>query len=562
MLLQRLRSIFNRPLHLWLCLWFAVTLLYLPAWKGGYQQDFQGWLQIYEELPFWQLLNRQFAAVNSFYHLTQLQLFLLTKAFGVNQLPWFLLFTALHALVGTTLYRLCRNIFQDLNLANAAWVAATGTLLALLNPSMTEVVVWKAAYHYHIAMLGVLWMLIWARHYMLTGERKWIWRSLLLLLALTFTLEIWYTIPALVFLLVLAYWRADIITKEQMLKAFRLLLAPQLGIFILHLVAYRTVYGKWLAHSAFTSTGDDNLFIIAGRFWSYEWHLLGMGRFFPHEYRQYVYNHFGGYWGGMLAILFIACLTEWTWLRYHKWSPSGKAAALLGAWALVALVLVLHFIPPDILLVANDRYLYFTAFFQWMLVALCIAQLFRSKLLARNITFGAVLLICLGFTAKLVMVWRHSTKVFWAVQDKFIWKDAPVVLILNMPCTYNGVGIITGSPVSELSDHLRVFKKGKPAGQVYDVSSYNMQHPWDGANVVVQDSSHLHVTLNQWGSWWWLRGFGAQDRSTDLFDLHFIDGGHDYMLTLKQRPPGMVILFQQGQEWRVVDMSRIGQEQR
>jgi hypothetical protein len=126
---------------------------------------------------------------------------------------------------------------------------------------------------------------------------------------------------------------------------------------------------------------------------------------------------------------------------------------------------------------------------------------------------------------------------------------------------YNGIGIIRGSDTSELPAHLYNSGRDVPKGQVRDISSYNMNHPWDGAHVVVEDSTHLHVTLSQWGSWWQLNGLGALDRSNALFDLHFIDPGHDYRLTLKQRPPGMVILYQQGLEWRVVDMNKIGVEQ-
>lgn len=561
--LRRLHQrIAARPLYLWALLWAAVTALYLPVWKGGFQQDFQGWLQLYHDSAFADVINRSGIPVHSFYQLTQLQLYGLTKLFGVHPVPWFLLFTALHALNGVLLYRLCRAVFSDLHITAASWIAAVGTLLVLFNPSMTEVVLWKAAYHYLIAIQGVLWSLLWARQYLLTGAMKWALRCMLLLMALAFTLEIWYTIPALVLLLATAYWRASIISGDRLRAATARLIAPLLVVFALHLITYRITYGTWLAHTAYTSAGDDSPFLVAGRIWSYEWHLLGFGRFFPGSIRHAFYEKIGSYWGGALVIGILLVLAEVAWRRFPKSKPELCAAALLGAWSLVGLAIILHFIPPDIQLVGNDRYLYLTAFFQWMLVALVVASAFRRSHKVRNAIAGLLLLVCLGFTAKLIMEWRRSTKIFWAVQDKFVWKDAPLVLILNMPATYNGIGIIRGSDTSELTNHLRVFGKGALKGRIYDVSSYNMQHPWDGATVVVQDSIHLHVTLNQWGSWWQQAGLGAVDRSNALFDLHFTDPGHDYELTLKGRPPGMVILYQQGEEWRKVDMNQIGVEQR
>lgn len=557
---QKLQRIHERPWLLWLLLWLAVMLLYVPAWKGGFQQDFQGWLELYHHSTFWGMLNREGIPVHSFYQVTQLQLYILTKLFGVHPVPWFLLFTALHALNGTLLYRLVRAVLSDFQLANAEWVALAGTLLVLFNPSMTEVVIWKAAYHYLIAVQGILWILWWARKYLLNREPKWVWGSILLLVILAFTLELWYTIPLLVGLMIIAYYRAGIINKGQFRSSLTKLFLPLAAVLLLHLLIYRLTYGTWFAHTAFTSPGDDSMIYVAARLWGYEWHLLGFGRFSPHELRELVYKKTGYTKGGLLAIALVAILAEWSWRSYPRWKGGMRAIALFGGWSLISIVIILHYLPADLFVVSNDRYLYLSAFFQWTLVAIVLAVLFRNVWL-RRIAFAVVLLACLGFTAYLVREWRHSTKVFRAVQDKFIWKDAPVVLILNMPSMYNGIGIIRGSDTSELPWHLANFGRSVPKGQVRDVSSYNMLHSWDGAHVVVEDSIHLHVSLNQWGSWWQLNGLGALDRSNALFDLHFIDPGHDYRLTLKQQPPGMVILYQQGLEWRVVDMNKIGVEQ-
>jgi hypothetical protein len=558
---QRLQRLSERPLYLWLALWLVIALLYLPAWKAGFQQDFQGWLQLYRDSTFAQMLNREGIPVHSFYQLTQLQLYIITKLFGTHFILWFLLFTALHALNGATLYRLARCVMEDFAVANAPWIALSGTLLVLLNPSMTEVVVWKAAYHYLIAVQAILRMLLWARHYILHKQARWIWYSLMLLAALVFTLELWYTIPVLVALMALAYRRAGLITKDHFrVSLFRLTL-PQFGIFIAYLLAYRFVYHDWFAHTAFSSPGDDSVFLVASRLWGYEWHLLGFGRFFPHRIRQWFYWRTGYLEGGCIAIAAVLILAEWAWRSFPEWNGNMRAMALFAAWSVIALLPILHYLPADLFVIANDRYLYLTAFFQWMFVAMLLEYVFRRSGRLRQIIYGCVLLLCISLTAFLVREWRRSAKIFWAVQDKFVWKDAPVVLILNMPSLYNGAGIIRGADTSELPDHLRVFNKGIVRGRVYDVSSYNMLHPWDGAHVIVQDSTHLHVILNQWGSWWQLFGRGATDRSTPLFDLHLIDEGHHYLLTLKKNLPGMVILYQQGLEWRVVDMSKIGQEQ-
>ena len=150
---------------------------------------------------------------------------------------------------------------------------------------------------------------------------------------------------------------------------------------------------------------------------------------------------------------------------------------------------------------------------------------------------------------------------FWGIQDNYKWEDAPLVLILNLPATFGGVGIIHSHDPDDFTEHMRIFHHRPAMNNVQDVSSYNMEHAWDGAHVTVLDSMHLKVTLNQWGTWWWNGGLGATDFENQYFSVRFTDPGHEYMLTLKQRVPGMVILFLQGMQWRAVDMGKVGSEQ-
>ncbi|MBS1630111.1 MAG: hypothetical protein JST27_08645 [Bacteroidetes bacterium] len=561
MLQSLLKKLTERPFWLWMALWMGVCLFYLPAWKGGFQQDFQGLLELYYDHSFWEMINRSTAGIHSFYQLTQLQLFCLVWLFGTQPLPWFLLFSCLHALNGVLLFRFCHSLLIDFEWKHATQTAAAACLFVLFNPSMTEVVLWKACYHYLIAVQAILWTLIWTRAFLKDGRTRWLWRCLLLFVPLIFTLELWYTVPILLLLLTLGYWRAGMIPAQRCRTALLRMVLPMLGLFGCYLIAYRLVYGGWIAHGIPHHAARFNFLQIAAHAWAQEWHLLGFGRFFPHPLRQWMYEHTGSSFAGAVFLLLLCGFALWAWIRFPRWSGPARVATIMTTGACVSLAIILPYSLPDTLRVNNDRMLYYTAFFQWPLVAMGISALCSQKNKLRFVLLGLVFLTCLGCTFRLIWDWRQSTKVFWAIQKKFIWNDAPVVLILNMPSTYNGVGIILGTDSSDLPAHLHIYEHINLKGKVYDVSSYNMQQPGDGAHVIVEDSNHLHVVLNQWGSWWQQQGLGAVNRSNALFDLHFIDAGHDYRLTLKQHPKGMVILYQQGQEWRVVDMSKIGQEQ-
>ncbi len=402
---------------------------------------------------------------------------------------------------------------------------------------MTEVVVWKASYHYLVGLQAILWSAIWAREYLRTGHTRYIWRSIILYIPLTFTLEIWYTIPVFVLLMALAYRRAGIVDGARLRRTLLRLFVPQMALLALHLAAYRVAYGFLIAHSAYTSPGSNSPLTILGRIWSNEFHLLAMGRFYNNGLRQAVYDNLGGKAGGAFALLLLTALIVFGWMRFPRMGPRGRVALFWTACSIVSLGIILHFIPSGILLAYNDRYLYFTAFFQFMLVALGISWIWERAPRNGYAFYALILLLLMAGTEVLVLQWRQSTKVFWAIQDKFRWQDAPVVLLLNLPTNYNGMGIIQSEIPSEFPDHLYVFHRPLPRGRVYDVSGYNMQHGWDGAHVKVEDSAHLTVTLNQWGAWWWRGGFGATDYQNDTFAVHFTDPGHFYQLTLKKPLP-------------------------
>ncbi|MEO6834025.1 MAG: hypothetical protein ABI378_15160 [Chitinophagaceae bacterium] len=558
----KLQTLFSRPILLWLLLWFAVSLLYLPAWKGGFQQDFHGWLQLYTDQPFWDILNRKFAKNQSFYQLTQLQLYGWTWLFGIRPLPWFLLFTALHALNGTLIFRFSSRLFQDFQLPNAAWIALAGSLLFLFNPSMTEAVLSKAAYHYLIGIQIVLWILIWVHHFLHTQEKRWVFYTGVLFLLATLTLETWYTIPALVFLMVIAYRRGGLISARRTTQALTRFFLPMLFIFGVYLLCYHAYYGQWIAHGAYHFSADQNFLSIVGRAWSYEFHLLFAGRFFPNTTRQWVYQHLAASQIGAFLIIFsVALFTIYAYVRFPKSSPRFRLFALLFGWAICALIIVLHFLPEPLMLVNNDRHLYFTAVFQFMMVAIIVRALLSSKPKIWMGIMALLLILYSSLTAYTIWQWRQSTKVFWGIQSNFHWQDSPVVLLLNLPSTYNGIGIITANIPDDFSEHLRIFHHQPNHQNIYDVSGYNMQHPWDGAHVTVLDSTHVKVTLNQWGSWWLFHGLGAVSFENDLFAVNMTDQGHEYILTLKQRPKGMVLLYQQGTQWRKLDMKKVGVEQ-
>ena len=87
---------------------------------------------------------------------------------------------------------------------------------------------------------------------------------------------------------------------------------------------------------------------------------------------------------------------------------------------------------------------------------------------------------------------------------------------------------------------------------VYDVLAYNMLTPQDGAHVDVINDSMIKVTLNQWGTWWWLETRGGYSYRTTDYKLDLKDPGHWYELTLRKPANQYLLLYNVGDEWREV----------
>ncbi len=83
-----------------------------------------------------------------------------------------------------------------------------------------------------------------------------------------------------------------------------------------------------------------------------------------------------------------------------------------------------------------------------------------------------------------------------------------------------------------------------------------MLTPDDGAYATVLNDSTVRVTLNQWGTWWWYEGKGGYSYENDDYKLNLIDQGHFYELTLKKPSQQYLLLYEVGDQWKVVDMSK------
>ncbi len=538
--------------------WMLVGAIYIPAYKAGFYLDFLDTIVLSRTQSFVDFINRDGLTNQSLYQVTQVLLFGLIKVFKTNPLPWFFLFSALHALNGYLIFRFFSRLFLLLKVPHAGFIALSGAVLFLISPVQAEVVIWKASFHYHTGTFMIFTILWWLLHYVETGKNKFLWLSFLLYFISTFTHEIFYLTPAFVCAILLALRLSNTITISVFKKAFFRFFIPLVALWFVHLLTYHFVFHKWISHYEVNleeSFGFEN---ILGRIARYFLHVYAVESLWSNDLKQSAYSFIDGRLGQLCVLLFVG-ITAVGGLLFHRLKPAFRAPVLLSILCLLSFIIIIPLWYNESTKFSNDRYFYLPSIFQFQVLA-SVAAFLPSK----KIRLFSVFLFCglmVFVTAVLVMKARNSGKVFHGIIQHYSWQNADTVLLLNLPNNYDGIGIIPANDPGNFVNHVAVFTGKKIQGEVFEVSSYNMQNLWYGAHVIVSDSLHVRVILNQWGSWWWFKSFGATNYSNDFFSVEMTDPGHEYLLTFKRKPENAVLLFQQGEYWKPVDMKHIGGEQ-
>lgn len=547
-----------RPLPLLLLLWTAVALVYAPSYRSGLVAEFLGLFHSIDQLSFFDFINRSQAEVKSFYQLTQLQLWIWIRLFGSSFVPWFLLFTFLHAVVGTLSFFFFRNLFADFGVKKGEQIALTGMLFFLLSPNITEVTIWRGGYHYLTGMILQLSILSFIRSYLLTLKIRYVWLAGLFFFLSIFTLEIFYITPILSLALIGGYRFNKKAIPEADRKAVVLVLLPQLMLFGFHLLMFRLIYGSWIAHYGVTADFKLDPGEMIVRMVKYLCDITLFTAQYPTDLRLKIYGSMASpaLCGTIIVVLLL--ILVFLLSRFRALSARWQVAAFLLTGLLSALILISPIYYDDIFTLYNSRRSYQISVFFCMLLSTILFGISRGKVLRGIIAI--YFFVCVGFLLRKIFHWRTAAQMQYTLLEGLNPdEDGPTVL-LNMPAYFQDVRVLPADK-DQAFLRQRTFFTGKTLpSTLYTVSSYNMLHDWDGAHVTVVDSKTLKVTLNQWGTWWMWNYAGAGSYENDLFVFDLTEPGHEYHIRFKENPQQLNIFFQQGYQWKKVDLAQSGEQ--
>lgn len=554
--------------------WMVATLIYLPAYRGGFYEDFHGILEYYRDNDFIGFSNIHGNINKHLYQGTHIILYGMLSLFGKSPLPWLLLFTALHAINAGLIFRFFGRLLAWFDWKDSQWAVFTATVFFLISPQATEIVIWKSCIHYLTGTLIIFTILTWALQYLADPSRsKYIWMSLVLFYLSTFMLELFLLIPCFIFIIIFALWyagRLDLKTAKK--GVFRIVVPLVLLILVYFITQYffsKNVLIRYQNADTKKVTASYVMgktpVIVMSKLFKYPFDIFFAGHYLPFDLRQKIYAFAANPVTVVVNALILMVVTLTGFIRYRKGSARMQLLYTLFALTLASCVIILPSWYFEGYPYRGSRYFYLPSVFFFMFLACFLYSLPARFHVMRQTATGILAAVYLACTFYAVHNVRITSKLFYAVLDNFKWQDSERVLLLNIPSMHKGVGLMIANTQDDFNPHLKIFTGTAIKGTVYDVAAYNLSSVADGAHVTVLDPLHLKVTLNEPGAWWCYASpiLKATDYENDYYKVSYVDNDRSYILELKQQPDEhTAILYQVGEQWKRVDMSRLHVVQR
>ena len=537
---------------------FFVHLLYHGTWQSGFVTDFTGLLERLDGAPFSDFLNC--FGFPALHQLTNFFLFLFYKLFGINELPWYLIYTSLHVVNGWLGYLLAKKVFEFVcpekpvvlalkvkvltPLSNVSVPAFFAALLFLVSPYNAEAVIWKVCFNFLFCTAMLLSALLFLVKYLEKGKRKTIIYSLLFFTVALFTFELALALP-LTTLAFFFFWKNN--SSKIRLKVVSIL--PYFILSAFYFLLNKIILGGWVGHYGENVHLKFDLKIIASNLLKYLSKNLIYWREWEHGLKQtfisFCENPVTVY---AFVVLGITILSGGI-IFYKKLNHKIKTVGFAWLLFFMALLPVANLYVVWLLHGENDRYGYFASLFFYIgLIALF--QFFNKKI--KWLLYGVFLFASIFNLVKINNYWKNSAVVVNNLLADFKWEKNPEVYVLAFPENYKGIPMFKDFSRQDLAlkSALNYLAKKPTDGKFYQVAQFNMNSPNDGLFEKKDTSNLIKLEFQEWGSWWWRHGLGAGAYETDQFIFNPVSKGCE--IKIKNAAPDAIFIYSDGSEWREV----------
>ena len=517
-----------------LLIWGITFLLYLPAIKAGWVIDAAGWLAHVQDKSegLTAYLNRSWSTIPGMYQFTQLITLGFYKVWGVNPYAWSLLYELLHTFNAFLFFVVFRAVLTDsgYDVSTARKIALTTAVLFTICPHISEVLIWKACYHYLQGFLMILICLYCFVTWQRTKKFRYVVLSALVFLCSVFTLEYFYLTPLFLFSFAVYYAVLPTARKGGFVKSVGYFVVPQTLAFVLYGYLFHKLYPGAKPHVYNLISQSFSDYFSKGP--KYLFHVLLLGRFYSFPTRLFVYRFCESAVGMVLSYGICFWLAIRVWRRGCSGEPYYRVQTLIIVLATLSLIILFPLAFPDQpLLVFYDRYLYVAAPFLFLIICLWVYH--TPKKFIAAVLFIGFAGCNLYRTIQLNLLWKHANYVTNRLLTEFPDPGSRTVLLLNAPGNMNGAAMIGAAPDGAWKTLRKVLLHQDTPASVYEVLSYNLTGLHDACRVFTLNDSMLYVSFNQVGNWWTYNGLGAKDYTNAEYTVALRRWRNDYVLTLK-----------------------------
>lgn len=522
-------------------------LVYFKTAGGGFVTDQIGWLQNYQATGWKGILNAfNDKSPHYVYHIFG---FSLWKIFGLHGKGWMLFFVSLHALNATFGFIVFKKLFTKAEVSSPQIIAMAGALLFLLSPYQTEPLVWYACVHYLVCTLLVLVAINAFVSYNENEERKELFVFYISAFLAAFTLEISFSLPFIIASLILFFPFGK--SKTQKGKQLLFFVAPSVALVLFYFLTTKLLRGNFAGHYGAATHFNTDIQLLMSNLAKYTAKVFTLSQFWEYAKRNALYTFFEQEKFAFLFATFL-CLAAMVFVVRHKHlSKKIVVAALLFAMFVFALLPILNLYFSSIVNVEGDRFTYFASLFAAQLAAFSLVSLF-------GILGWVTVAVFLFFNVKFLFVntasWHHNRNLNFSLCEKFRWYDATHIYFLNLPDNINGTYMFRSfEPDNSFAETLALRYGKNIETKTTEILEYNMNQATDGVRVEIVSDNELKVVFTGAGNWWWWKGIGGSSYSTDNYEVKIDEWGVGYSLVFKNKTPGAVYLYQQGDEWKQVE---------
>ncbi|MBP7389464.1 MAG: hypothetical protein KA841_03610 [Chitinophagales bacterium] len=532
----------HKGIRIFAFFFIAVWLLFRHTAGAGFVTDHIGWLYQYEAQGAAGLL-RAFDD-KSFHFVYHLAGFLLWKLAGFNGEMWMLVFAALHAAVASLGMLVFSQFLKNENVPRAQSIAFFGSLLFLIIPYVTEVLVWYACIHYLLCSFLLLMSFYSMQQYLQRQGKYYLAAFYSTFFVAVFTLEISFSFPMIVAAYVLFAKNSN-----QRMKTLVLLVAPLLVMLAIYLGLNQYLHGSAIGHYGASTHLNFSLDLLIGNLCKYGAKLFVYTQFLDYDNRHKLYlfaEKTEVVYGVLVVLLLLVSLFV---IRIKNLPATFRSAGLLFFFFVVALLPVLNLYFSYLVNIEGDRLSYFASLFSTQLVALVAYTIFRSLAF---VPLLGLLFVQKPLLEKNISAWEQSGAVHQSLIAGYRWKDAPRVFVLQLPDNFSGAYMYRDDVQGNvLYTELLLRKMVKPAQCVTQIIAYNMEHNTDSINVEKISESEIKISFAQYGNWWWQKGVGASSFSTDEYEVR-IGEWNECFIKFRNHYPGAVYIYQSGTQWREI----------